>query len=92
MFQNYFSDFWFYKHVYHPINSYHLVKRISKFLPKLLPNNKFIQSAFEKNIADEMIKLANGLYNIEEYYHTTPENLGKLSNDFWLQTLQNRKF
>ena len=39
-----------------------------------------------------MIKLANGLYNVEEYYHTTPDNLGKLSNDFWLQTLQNRKF
>ena len=39
-----------------------------------------------------MTKLANGLYNVEEYSHTTPEKLGKLSNDFWLQILQNRKF
>ena len=57
-----------------------------------MPNNKFIQSVFEKNRHDMMTKLANGLYNVEEYSHTTPEKLGKLSNDFWLQILQNRKF
>ena len=55
-----------------------------------MPNNKFIQSLFE-NQNNFNNQLANGLYNVEEYYHTTPENLGKLSNDFWLQTLQKRK-
>ena len=81
--------------MYHPINAYHLAKRISKFLPKLFPNNKYIKSAFEKDIQDEMIKLANGLYNVEEYYHTTPENLGKLSNDCKIENFNaknNRNF
>ena len=57
------------EHVYHPINAYNLVKRVVKYLPKI-SNNENVQDILS-NSHGFMLQLANGIYNIEEYYDTT---------------------
>ena len=62
-------------HVYHPINSYHLVKRTFKYLPMIL-NDMQIHNIFH-NMSREVVsrQLANGLYQIEEYSYSTPSDM-----------------
>ena len=61
------------EHIYNPINAYNLVKRAVKYLPQL-SNDSVIQSVL---IHKEFIhkQIATGLYQIEEYSHSTPSEL-----------------
>ena len=61
------------EYVYHPINAFNLVKRTTKFLPKVL-NNTHIQTSFSFT-NHIMLQLANAIYNLEEYYAITPKDL-----------------
>ena len=63
------------EYVYHPINAYNLIKRVSKYLPKLT-NNEFIKTALADS---DYIKyqIGIGMYNLMEYYAMTPMNLMK---------------
>ena len=58
--------------IYHPINAYHLIKRARKYLP-MLSNHSFIHKVFKNDFL--MVEIANCLYQIEEYYHSTPTDM-----------------
>ena len=63
------------EYVYHPINAYNLIKRVTKYLPKVT-NNEFIKTA----LADTdyiMYQIGIGMYNLMEYYAIPPMNLIK---------------
>ena len=66
--------------VSHPINAFHLLKRTSTLMPKLLKQNPNIQ--FDYNITElhnDYIRACHGLADLQEYFQF---DLEKFSNGF----------
>ena len=61
------------EHIYNPINACNLVKRAIKYLPSL-SNDSAIQTVLVHKEFNHK-QISTGLYQIEEYSHSTPSDL-----------------
>ena len=65
------------EYVHHPINAFHLLKRSSKFIPKLkkwLP--KKLYSFYDiKTLSEQYIRACQGLADIQEFHDTDPMDI-----------------
>ena len=54
-------------YVFNPINAFHMLKRNSKWLPKLLPNNSLYNQLF-LNTNSTLKEAAFGIVDVQEFY------------------------
>ena len=71
--QNFHSETVTPDYVYHPINAFHLLKRTSKWMPKIklkIPNLKFNYNL--RFLLDDYLHAHHGLAELHEYYELDP--------------------